>query len=50
MSKVQAAKTLYLQQDKMVAEIGQLLSVGWATIYRCLAHRGVPTGGSPANQ
>jgi len=34
LSKAQAAKTLYLQQDKTVAEIGQLLGVGRATIYR----------------
>ena len=44
LSKAQAAKTLYLQQDKTVAEIGQLLGVGRATIYRYLAHLGVPTG------
>lgn len=50
LSKAQAAKTLYLQQDKTVAEIGQLLGVGRATIYRYLAHLGVPTGGSPASQ
>jgi len=29
-----------------VAEIGQLLGVGRATIYRYLAQLGVPTGGS----
>ena len=46
LSKAQAAKTLYLQQDKTVAEIGQLLGVGRATIYRYLAHLAVPTGGS----
>ena len=46
LSKAQAAKTLYLQQDKTVAEIGQLLGVGRATIYRYLAHLGVPTGGN----
>lgn len=45
LSKAQAAKTLYLQQDKTVAEIGQLLRVGRATIYRYLAYLGVPTGG-----
>ena len=45
LSKAQAAKTLYLQQDKTVAEIGQLLGVGRATIYRYLVHLGVPTGG-----
>ncbi|WP_426491393.1 recombinase family protein [Hymenobacter sp. 102] len=44
LAKAQAAKTLYLQQDKTVAEIGQLLGVGRATIYRYLAHLGVPTG------
>lgn len=44
LSKAQAAKTLYLQRDKTVAEIGQLLSVGRATVYRYLAHLGVPTG------
>ena len=49
LSKAQAAKTLYLQQDKTVAEIGQLLGVGRATIYRYLAHLGVPTGGSQAS-
>jgi len=49
LSKAQAAKTLYLQRDKTVAEIGQLLGVGRATIYRYLAHLGVPTGGSAAN-
>lgn len=46
LSKAQAAKALYLQQDKTVAEIGQLLGVGRATIYRYLLHLGVPTGGS----
>ena len=46
LSKAQAAKTLYLQQDRTVAEIGQLLGVGRATIYRYLAHLGVPTGRS----
>ena len=50
LSKAQAAKTLYLQQDKTVAEIGQLLGVGRATIYRYLAHLGVSTGGSQASQ
>ena len=49
LSKAQAAKTLYLQQDKTVAEIGQLLGVGRATIYRYIAHLGVPTGASAAN-
>lgn len=49
LSKAQAAKTLYLQQDKTVAEIGQLLGVGRATIYRYLAHLGVPTGIVPKN-
>ena len=44
LSKAQAAKTLYLQQDKPVAEIGQLLGVGRATIYRYLAYLGVATG------
>jgi len=43
-SKARSAKTLYLQQDKTVAEIGQLLGVGRATIYRYLAHLDVPTG------
>ena len=43
-SKAQAAKIFYLQQDKTVTEIGQLLGVGRATIYRYLAHLGVPTG------
>lgn len=47
LSKAQAAKTLYLQRDKTVAEIGQLLSVGRATVYRYLAHLGVPTGNAP---
>ncbi|WP_369073210.1 helix-turn-helix domain-containing protein [Hymenobacter coccineus] len=45
LSKAQAAKTLYLQ-DKTVAEIGKLLGVGRATIYRYLGHLGIPTGGS----
>lgn len=31
------AKILYLQQDKTGAEIGRLLGVGRATIYRYLA-------------
>ena len=44
LSKAQAAKTLYLQQDKTAAEIGQLLGVGRATIYRYLAYLGVATG------
>lgn len=44
--KAQATKTLYLQQDKTVAEIGQLLGVGRATIYRYLVHLAVPIGGS----
>ena len=43
-SKAQAAKIFYLQQDKTVTEIGQLLGVGRATIYRYLAHLDVPTG------
>ena len=43
-SKARSAKTLYLQQDKTVTEIGQLLGVGRATIYRYLAHLDVPTG------
>jgi len=48
LAKAQAAKTLYLQQDKTVAEIGQLLGVGRATIYRYLE---VPTGsGQPAKR
>ena len=46
LAKAQAANTLYLQRDKTVAEIGQLLDVGRATIYRYLAHLGVPTGGN----
>ncbi|QNE42002.1 recombinase family protein (plasmid) [Hymenobacter sp. NBH84] len=48
LSKAQAAKTLYLQQDKTVAEIGQLLGVGRATIYRYILLLGVPTGGRVA--
>ncbi|MBC6992336.1 recombinase family protein [Hymenobacter sp. BT491] len=44
LSKAQAAKTLFLQQDKTVQEIGQLLREGRATIYRYLAHLGVKTG------
>lgn len=44
LAKAQAAKTLYIQRDKSVAEIGQLLGVGRATVYRYLAHLGVPTG------
>ena len=47
LSKAQVAKTLYPQQDKTVSEIGQLLGVSRATIYRYLAHLGVPTGGVP---
>ena len=46
LSKAQAAKMRYLQQDKTVAEIGQLLGVGRATIYRYLAHLAVLTGDS----
>ena len=46
LAKAQAAKTLYLQRDKTVAEIGQLLGLGRATIYRYLAQLGVATGGS----
>lgn len=45
LSKAQAAKTFYLQQDKTGAEIGQLLGVGRATMYRYLAHLGVFTDG-----
>ena len=41
---IRAAKILYLQQDKTVTEIGQLVGVGRAIIYRYLAHLGVPTG------
>ena len=48
LSKAQAAKTLYLQQDKPVAEIGQLLGVGRATIYRYLTYLGVATGTNEA--
>lgn len=44
LSKAQAIKTRYLQQDKTVAEIGQLVGVGRATTYWYLAHLGVPTG------
>ena len=47
LSKAQAAKTRYQQLDKTVAEIGQLLGVGRATIYWYLVHLGVPTGGRP---
>ena len=47
LSKAQAAKTLYLQQDKTVTEIGQLLGVGHATIHRYLAHLSVSTNGTP---
>ena len=43
-SKAQAAKTRYLQQDKTVAEIGQLVGMGRTIIYRYLAHLGVSTG------
>ncbi|TGD78600.1 recombinase family protein [Hymenobacter wooponensis] len=39
LSKAQAAKTLYLQQDKTVAEIGKLLGVGRATIYPGRTHQ-----------
>ena len=50
LSKAQAAKTLYLHQDKTVAEIGQLLGVRRATIYRYLAHLGVPTSNPGVTQ
>ncbi|UOQ70500.1 hypothetical protein [Hymenobacter cellulosilyticus] len=43
-SKAQAAKTLCLQQDKNMAEMGQLLGIGRATIYCYLARLSVPTG------
>ncbi|TGD80824.1 recombinase family protein [Hymenobacter wooponensis] len=39
-----AAKVLYQQQEKTVAEIGQVLGVGRATINRYQAHLGVATG------
>ncbi|AIZ63735.1 resolvase [Hymenobacter sp. DG25B] len=45
-SKAEAAKTLYLKQDKTVGEIGKLLGVGRATIYRYLTYLGVQTGHS----
>lgn len=43
-SKAEAAKTLYLQKDKSVEDIGKLLGVSRATIYRYLDLLGVPTG------
>ena len=43
LSKAEAAKTLYLKQDKTVGEIGKLLGVGRATVYRYLAHLGMRT-------
>jgi DNA invertase Pin-like site-specific DNA recombinase len=50
LSKAEAAKTLYLQQDKTVGEIGKLLGIGRATVYRYLAHLGVATGAAPTEQ
>lgn len=44
LSKAEAAKTLYLERSKTVGEIGKLLGVGRATVYRYLAHLGVQTG------
>jgi DNA invertase Pin-like site-specific DNA recombinase len=44
LSKAEAAKTLYLEKSKTVGEIGKLLGVGRATVYRYLAHLGVQTG------
>ena len=35
-AKAEAARTLYDKQDKTVAEIGKLLSIGRATVYRYL--------------
>lgn len=35
-SKAEAVKTLYRQQDKTTAEIGQLLGLGRSTVYRYL--------------
>jgi DNA invertase Pin-like site-specific DNA recombinase len=35
-SKAEAVKTLYLQNDKTAAEIGQLLGIGRSTVYRYL--------------
>ena len=43
-SKAEAAKTLYLKKDKSVEDIGKLLGVSRATIYRYLDLLGVPTG------
>ena len=45
-SKAEAAKTLYLQKDKKVEDIGRLLGVSRATIYRYLNLLGVPTDSS----
>ncbi|TDN37230.1 recombinase family protein [Hymenobacter sp. UV11] len=47
LSVAQAAKTLYLGGGKTTAEIGQVLGVGRATIYRYLAALGVSTGEAP---
>lgn len=43
-SKAEAAKTLYLKKDTSVEDIGKLLGVSRATIYRYLDLLGVPTG------
>ena len=43
-SKAEAAKTLYLQKDKTVGQIANLLGVSRATIYRYLSLLGVLTG------
>lgn len=50
LSKAQAAKMLYLQQDKTVAESAPLRGAGRATIYRYLVQLGVPTGTRAAHQ
>jgi DNA invertase Pin-like site-specific DNA recombinase len=42
-SKAEAAKTLYLQKDKSVDEIAQLLSLGRSIVYRYLGLLGVTT-------
>lgn len=42
LSKAQAAKTLYEKKEKTVAEIGKLLGISRATVYRYLKHANSP--------
>ena len=44
LKKAQAAKMLYMSGDVSGAEIGQMLGISRATVYRYLAHMGIQRG------